>query len=296
MGWLGPCTDTGTCNFIVNGDATAIATLAPIIVGAPTLDIDGNASCAPLTDGLLLLCYMLALPTAGSMVAATPPTALRLSTQDVGDYLANVRPALDIDGDGQADAANDGVMILRYFFGVRGAALTAGPVFGINATRQLASDIEAGILSLCTTFPANYSLTTSKSGAGTGTISSGSSTPGISCGTDCTQNYIAGASVTLTASSGAGSYFAGWGGACTGTGACVVSITAANSVSAVFTQIAPGCIASADVPDLGFVDSNCDGIDGDISTSSFVSKLGSDGNLGTRQWWRWWRSSALLLL
>ncbi len=58
-------------------------------------------------------------------------------------------------------------------------------------------------------------------------------------------------------------------------------MTAANSVAAVFTQVAPGCIGSADVPDLGFVDSNCDGIDGDISTSFFVSKLGSDSNNGT---------------
>ncbi len=92
MGWLGPCTNTGTCNFIVNGDATAIATFAPIIVGTPTFDIDGNASCGPLTDGLLLNRYMMALPTGASMVGATPPTALRLSTQDVGDYLTRETP------------------------------------------------------------------------------------------------------------------------------------------------------------------------------------------------------------
>lgn len=48
MGWLGPCTNDATCNFIVNGDTTAIATFSPIIVGAPTLDIDGSSSCAAL--------------------------------------------------------------------------------------------------------------------------------------------------------------------------------------------------------------------------------------------------------
>ena len=281
MGWLGPCSNDTACNFIVNGDATAIATFAPIIVGAPTLDIDGSSSCGALTDGLLLMRYMLGLPTAASTIATSALSALRISTQDLGDYLLNVRPALDIDGNGQADAATDGVLILRYLFGLRGSTLTAGPVFGIGATRQSASAIEARISDLCATFPPSYLLAASKSGAGTGSITSGSNSPGIACGSDCSQNYIAGASVALTATPAAGSFFAGWGGACTGTGACNVSMTAANSVSAVFTQVAPGCTPSVDVPDINATDSNCDGVDGDIATSFFVSKLGADTNPGT---------------
>ena len=281
MGWLGPCSNDATCNFIVNGDATATATFAPVIVGAPTLDIDGSSSCGALTDGLLLIRYMLGQPTAASTVATSAPSALRISTQDIGDYLLNVRPALDIDGNGQADAATDGVLILRYLFGLRGSALTAGPVFGIGATRLSAIDVEARVSGLCATFPPSYLLAASKSGAGTGSITSGSNSPGIVCGADCSQNYIAGASVNLTATPAAGSFFAGWGGACTGTGSCNVSMTAVNSVSAVFTQVASGCTASVDVPDIGMVDSNCDGIDGDIATSFFVSKLGADTNAGT---------------
>ena len=225
--------------------------------------------------------YLLGLPTAASSIAATAPTALRLSARDVGDYLTNVRPALDIDGNGQADAATDGVLILRYLFGLRGSTLTAGPVFGIGATRQSAIEIEARISGLCATFPPNYLLAASKSGSGTGSITSGSNSPGIACGADCSQNYIAGASVNLTATPAAASFFAGWGGACTGTGTCNVSMTATNNVSAVFTQVAPGCTASVDVPDVNIVDSNCDGIDGDIATSFFVSKLGADTNPGT---------------
>ena len=38
---------------------------------------------------------------------------------------------------------------------------------------------------------------------------------------------------------------------------------------------------AADDPDLGFVDQNCDGIDGDILASFFVSPLGDDSNPGT---------------
>ncbi len=43
--------------------------------------------------------------------------------------------------------------------------------------------------------------------------------------------------------------------------------------------IGPG---APDLPDLGFVDSNCDGIDGTVKDAIFVSPGGSDGNPGTR--------------
>lgn len=38
---------------------------------------------------------------------------------------------------------------------------------------------------------------------------------------------------------------------------------------------------TVDVPDLGFVDSNCDGIDGDVNKAIFVSPRGNDSNAGT---------------
>ena len=62
------------------------------------------------------------------------------------------------------------------------------------------------------------------------------STPaGINCGTDCTESYASGTSVTLTAKPGRGATFTGWSGACTGTGSCVVSMTQAHTVTATFT-------------------------------------------------------------
>jgi endoglucanase len=42
--------------------------------------------------------------------------------------------------------------------------------------------------------------------------------------------------VTLTASAASGSTFAGWSGACTGTGTCTVSMSAARSVTATFNS------------------------------------------------------------
>jgi len=46
--------------------------------------------------------------------------------------------------------------------------------------------------------------------------------------------------VTLTAAAASGSTFAGWSGACTGTGTCTVSMTAAQSVTATFNTSVTG--------------------------------------------------------
>jgi hypothetical protein len=62
----------------------------------------------------------------------------------VGNYFTDIRPFLDIDGNGQADASTDGLLIIRYLFGLRGASLIAGAV-GPNAIRATAATIETQI-------------------------------------------------------------------------------------------------------------------------------------------------------
>ena len=47
----------------------------------------------------------------------------------------------DIDGNGDIDALTDGLLTLRYLFGLEGDALIAG-VIAENATRVTAADIE----------------------------------------------------------------------------------------------------------------------------------------------------------
>ena len=82
------------------------------------------------------------------------------------------------------------------------------------------------------TFKPLYTLTVSKDGTGSGTVTSVPT--GINCGTDCTEDYISGAVVTLTAKATTGSSFAGWSGACTGTSTCKVTLSAAQTVTATF--------------------------------------------------------------
>jgi hypothetical protein len=78
-----------------------------------------------------------------------------------------------------------------------------------------------------------YTLSVTKAGTGSGTISS--NPPGISCGTTCSASFNYNTAVTLTAAASTGSTFTGWGGACSGTGTCMVTMDAAKSVATTFT-------------------------------------------------------------
>jgi endoglucanase len=79
--------------------------------------------------------------------------------------------------------------------------------------------------------PTKFVLTVTASGSGTVT----SAAAGINCGAACGGSYLGGTSITLTAAPTNGSTFAGWSGACTGTGPCTVAMTATRSVTATFT-------------------------------------------------------------
>lgn len=79
-----------------------------------------------------------------------------------------------------------------------------------------------------------HTLTASKTGEGSGTIVS-SPASGIECGSTCSHAFDDGTPVTLTATPAEGSTFAGWsGGGCSGTGACEVTISTDQTVSAEF--------------------------------------------------------------
>ena len=78
----------------------------------------------------------------------------------------------------------------------------------------------------------SYPLSVSKAGTGAGTVYS---TPaGITCGSACSASFTSGTVVTLVADVASGSTFAGWSGACSGTGPCTVTMSQARSVSATF--------------------------------------------------------------
>ncbi len=145
-GWLGPCTGTGTCNFTINASTTATATFALTPIGAHVLSIDGNSTYDALTDGLLATRYLLGSSGPALITGAVGQGATRSAETDLGKYLLDAKPFLDIDGNGKADASTDGLLITRYLFGLRGPALIDGAI-GTGATRTQ-TQIEAYLQSL----------------------------------------------------------------------------------------------------------------------------------------------------
>jgi len=92
-----------------------------------------------------------------------------------------------------------------------------------------------GDTSVYATFNLVYSVSVSKQGTGSGSVTSAPS--GLDCGATCASAFDAGTSLTLTAMPAAGSTFAGWAGAgCSGVGSCTLTVSAAQSVSATFTK------------------------------------------------------------
>ena len=146
-GWLGPCTGTGDCVFTVTAPTTVTATFAAVPVGAQVLDIDGEGNYDALTDGLLALRYLFGLSGPGLIDNAVTPGAPRNTDTAIADYLLDIKPFLDIDGNGQADALTDGLLILRYLFNLTGDSLIANAI-GPGATRDNAPAIAAQIESL----------------------------------------------------------------------------------------------------------------------------------------------------
>ena len=77
-----------------------------------------------------------------------------------------------------------------------------------------------------------YKLAVSLSGSGTVTSTDGF----INCPGTCSHIYPGQTTVTLNATPAAGWTFAGWSGACTGTGSCNLTMSQNQSVTATFTQ------------------------------------------------------------
>jgi len=73
-------------------------------------------------------------------------------------------------------------------------------------------------------------LTVSAAGLGSGTVIG----PGIDCGSTCVASYDPRTQITLVAVPSPDSFFAGWQGACVGTGFCVLTMTEDATVTATF--------------------------------------------------------------
>lgn len=121
------------------------------------------------------------------------------------------------------------------FTGWQGACSGTTPVCTVSLT--------ASQMVMATFGSQQYALTVTKSGSGAGIITS--IPPAIDCGITCTALLEHGTVVTLTTTPGARSAFAGWSGACTALGPCVVTMSAATALTATFTGVPVASLTAA---------------------------------------------------
>jgi len=119
------------------------------------------------------------------------------------------------------------------------------------------------------TAASTYALTVSTIGNGTVTSSDGY----INCGSSCTHTYSSGFSVTLSAVPLSGWNFSGWSGACRGTVACTVTMSAATTATATFSQNAANYALTVSTIGSGTVKSS----DGYINCGSSCTHTYSSG-------------------
>jgi len=195
-GWGGACTGTGTCTVSMTAARSVTATF-------------GAASQTPSS-------YLLTVTQngAGTGMVASNPAGINCGTACSASFTSGAAVTLTA----MPDAGST-------FAGWGGSCTGAG-----SCTVSMSQ-----LQTVTATFaPQSVALTVTEAGTGFGTVKS--SPAGIDCATTCSAAFSAGTVVSLGATPAKNSAFAGWSGACAGTGACTVALTQAKSVTATFKK------------------------------------------------------------
>jgi uncharacterized repeat protein (TIGR02543 family) len=184
---------------------------APASCGS-TFTLNADTTCTATFN--LLPKYTLSVTKSGSGSVGSVPAGIDCGSDCIEAYVGGTAIVLTA------------TPAIGYVFSSWSGACTG--TGNCSVTMSAARSVTANFMAL-----PKYTLTVKRSGSGTVT-----STPvGISCGSDCTEAYISGTAVALNVIPASGYKFSGWSGACTGTGTCSVTMSAARSVTATFTDI-----------------------------------------------------------
>jgi len=119
----------------------ALALSSSLASASFDLDVDNDGETAALTDGLLVIRFLFGFSGDALVAGALSSEAARKSPGDIEAYLKTNELQLDIDGDGEATALTDGLLIIRSLFGFTEDSLTAGAV-AVEATRREAVSVQ----------------------------------------------------------------------------------------------------------------------------------------------------------
>ncbi len=271
--WAGPCGNRGTCTFTVDADVDVTATFPldnyTLIVGhsgagagtvtSTPAGIDCGDACA-YSFGQSASVTLTATADTGSSFtgwsgagcSGTGSCTVSLDATEIvtaGFALQSVPLTITASGNGAGSVTSlpagidCGASCSAVFDYGTSVTLSAQP----GAHSELAGWSGSGCsgtgscvvtLTAATSVTASfalqkYQLTVAKSGAGSGSVSSGDNA--IACGSTCSASYDYGTTVALSANAGGSDLFGGWSGAgCGGTGGCTVLMQADTSVDAKF--------------------------------------------------------------
>ena len=182
-------------------------------------------------------------PVQHTLTVKAPAAALSIFKTGTGSGTVTSSPA-GIDCGGACAAEFEaGTLVTLTPTAAAGSEFTgwSGACSGLGACQVTMSEARSVTASFAleegTPPPSEFQLTVFTAGSGSGTVAS--SPAGITCGETCVAKFNTGTAITLTPIPAAGSEFTGWSGACSGLGACEVTMSEARSVSAGFEPEPP---------------------------------------------------------
>ena len=195
VGWGGACSGTGVCNLTLTAATNVTANFAARQKPNVLLSLNRSGN--------------------GTGIVTSSPSGINCGTVCSANAASGTVVSLTATPDSGSD-----------FVGWGGACSGTGVC---NLTLTAATNVTVNFAARQTP---DVLLSINRSGNGTGIVTSNPS--GINCGTVCSATGASGIAVTLTATPDSGSDFVGWGGACSGTGVCDLTLTAATNVTANF--------------------------------------------------------------
>ena len=112
--------------------------------GCFSFDVDENLEAQTLTDGLLVIRHLFGFSGDSLTSGAVSDGSSRGSSELISSYLTDADSQPDIDGDGESKPLTDGLLLIRYLFGLSSDSLISGAI-GSGATRDTAEEVEAYI-------------------------------------------------------------------------------------------------------------------------------------------------------